>query len=226
MFDELAAELGCEVVAHKAVLYSHQSEGHVTFEKEPYASLFNFAENQDKFVDKVEFILREKRRLVLHAFLSRDATCYFYEGRAAYLFNKVIPGLASVGNEKGSLFSGRGRAPGEMVLKPLEIAYAKDVFLGPGDNLRLIRALSNLDRGAITVHHRNPYLHVSFLDFVDGSSFEIYTGEADRLTIVPNFNCTVHSFMRVYERLNEDLHEGELKELEERSYTLEDFLKA
>ncbi len=226
LLEGFSEELHCDVIAQKAVLYSHREQGQVTFEKEPYPVLFNFADNADKYVDKVEFKLIEKRRLLLHAFISRGGTAYYYGGKAGLFFSRLLPMLATVGSRKGKFFSNRQRLLGEPVLKPIEIAYPREVFSTPADNHRCIAALSNLERGVVTVYHSNPYLHLSLIDFVDGSNFDIFTGENDKLTIVPNYKCTVYSLMRIYEQLNRDFHEGELRDSPERSYQLSDFVEA
>ena len=210
----------------KAVLYSHLEEGEVTFRKGLYRRLFAFAEAEDDYVDKVEFKLIGNRETLLHAFLARDATFYYYAGRAGLIFSKIVPLVVEVATRKGRLFSNRARPRGEAVLNPIQIEYEKDVLMSPGDNLRLVRALAKLDRGAVTVYHLNPYVHVSLVDFVDGSSFNIYSGESDKILIVPNFNCTVHSLMRIHEQINRDFQEGSLKESAPHDLTLEDFIGA
>jgi hypothetical protein len=226
IFETLSDDLRAEVFVQKAVLYSHLEEGEVTFKKEPYRRLFAFAEAEDDYVDKVEFKLVTGRTTALHAFLSRDATLYYYAGRAGLVFSKIIPLLVEVATRKGRLFSNKARPLGEAVLNPIEIDYERDVLTSPQDNVRFVQALTKLDRGAVTVYHLNPYLHISFVDFVDGSSFSIYSGESDKVFIVPNFNCTVHSLMRIHEQINRDFQEGVLKEPILPSPTLEDFVGA
>ncbi len=225
VLQRLSEDLDCEIIAQKAVLYSHEEEGQITFEKKPYLMLFNFAENNDMFVDKIEFKLLAQGKIALHAFLSRQAITTFHSGKSAYLFRRLIPLLVGLGRSKDKLFTDKGRALGELLLKPIQITYEKDVLGNPSDSQRLIRALGNLGRAAITVYHSNPYVHVSLLDFVDGSNFDIYSGESDNVTIVPNFNCTVHSLMRVHEQINRDFHEGHIMEAEDLSYSMSDFIE-
>src|SRR5207249_5790544 len=166
------------------------------------------------------------RKTILHSFLARDATFYYYAGRAALIFSRIIPLLVDLATRKGQLFSDRARPLGEAVLSPIQIEYEREVLTSSQDNLRLVHALAKLDRGAVTVYHMNPYLHLSLVDFVDGSSFNIYTGESDKIFIVPNFKCTVHSLMRIHEQINRDFQEGSLKESAPHDLTLEDFIGA
>lgn len=225
IFESLEGEIGWDILVSRAVLYSHESWGTITFDRGPYTDVFNRAEDSGKFVDKVEFKARVARQTILHAFLSREATCYFRRGQSSYIFNKLLPRLSEIGREKDQLFSDRERPIGESLLRPIEIVYKHDVFRGLADNIRLIDALSSLNRSSIAVYHKNPYLHLSLVDFVDGSSFDIYAGEADKLVIVPNYICTVHSLMRVYEQINRGFAEGALRDSQEPAYALEDFLE-
>jgi len=224
LFEKLEDDLSCEVSVKKAVLYSHIEEGQITFERLHFQDLFNKAENEDRYVDKIEFYLVQKGQIIYHGFLSRGGIVYYHSGNINYLIDFVIPLIARKGEFKSDIFSGKARHFGIIEINPIDISYTKNVFNSPSDNVRLIRALTNVSRGAVAVYHKNPYLHLSFLDFVDGSNFDIFVTESNKVSIIPNFKCSTHSLMRICEQISKDFSEGVLEEPKEEEISLANFM--
>jgi len=224
LFERLEAKSGCEVWVRKAVVYSHREEGEIGFKKKPARVLFNFAEREDDYVDKVEYVLQSNGEATLHAFASRDGVSYFFGGRMGYFTDMVLPAFAEEVSQSSELLAGRQRDSESGGLNPLAIVYKRNVFGRPEDNSHLIRALGNLDRSGLAVLHRNPYVHAAFLDFVDGSTFDIFVTGQNRISIIPGYQSSVYSLERLTEQIFKDFHEGKVEEDSQPSYTLSDFL--
>lgn len=224
LLSSLEREADAELIVQKAVLYSHQEEGEITFKKRPFRNLFSMAQEQDMYVDKVEFTLEAGQSTLLHAFLSRDGVSYFYEGDAKYLQNLFLPELAEASQTKTDLLRGRARRDPADDTKPVDIVFDKPPLERSEDNQRLLSAIGSLSRGSLAVFHDNPYVHASFLDLNDGSSYEVFATENNRITIIPNFSSSVYSFSRLVEQIFKDFQEGRLEEPMQPDYDMEDFL--
>lgn len=219
---ELENQADGQLTVQKAVLYSHDEEGEITFKKRPFRDLFNTAQAQRMYVDKVEFTLEGPDSL--HAFLSRDGTSYFYGGNASLLQSLFLPRLAAASQEKADLLRNRARSASSEEARPIEVVFEQPALEEEGDNQRLIEALSSLSRGSLAVFHENPYLHASFLDLNDGSSFEVFVTDRDRLSILPNFKGSLYSFSRLLEGIFKEFQEGSVEEPDHSDYEMEDFL--
>lgn len=224
LLSRLEREANADLIVQKAVLYSHQEEGEITFKKRRFHDLFAMAEEQNMYVDKVEFTLEKPRSLLLHAFVSRDGTSYFYGGDAKYLQSLFLPELADASQSKTDLLRDRERQDPQDRTHPVDIVFERPVLEDLEDNERLLEAIGSLSRGSLAVFHDNPYIHASFLDLNDGASYEVFATENNRISIVPNFSSSVYSLSRLVEKVFKDFQEGDLKEPEEPDYQMEDFL--
>jgi len=224
LFEHLEDATGCRILVTKAVLYSHREEGAIDFKERSYQELFNFAESEDDYVDKIEYELKKDGETVFHAFTSRDGISYYYGGQIRYLRDTFLPALAAATSRNSELFEHRERDLAKDLLKPLDIVYDRDVFTSAEDNLRLIRALANVDRSGLAVLHKNPYLHVSFLDFYDGATFDIFATGSNRISIIPGYRSSVHALSRITEQIFKDFQEGSIEEESQPEYSLTDFL--
>ncbi|GAA0716735.1 hypothetical protein GCM10010199_18630 [Dactylosporangium roseum] len=67
----------------------------------------------------------------------------------------------------------------------------------------LLTELSRIQNSGIAVLHRNPYLHVVFTDYLDGSNFDLFVTEANVIEIHPGFRASVGAIARLADRLAE-----------------------
>jgi len=225
IFEFLEEKSNGRIFVRKVVLYSHKEEGEIKFRLEkPFQEVFNEAENEEKYVDKIEYYIIKESKKIYQGFFSREGISYYYQGNTNHFFNSLLPALAEKGLMKSKIFTGKERRIGTFDLHPIEINYSKEMFNNRNDNIRLIKALSRVNKSAISVYHANPYLHLSFLDFYDGSNFEIMVSNANKICIFPNFKCSVHSLMRVIEQISKDFGEGMIGLSGINNYALDDFI--
>ncbi len=126
--------------------------------------------------------------------------------------------------KKLEIFENKERKYKDIEAKPIHIMFLQDVFKDKYDNIRFIKALEKVSYGAIAVYHKNPYLHVSFLDFIDGSNFDIFVIGPNKMAIIPNYKCSMYSLMRVTDQIFKDFNEGTIKAAEKRKYSFSDFI--
>jgi len=77
-----------------------------------------------------------------------------------------------------------------------------------------VDALVELDACSVSEYHTNPYIHISMLDYLDGSSYDIWVLTSDKMVIIPQFKATMASMTRLVNHIFERIHEGEVIEYE------------
>jgi hypothetical protein len=60
--------------------------------------------------------------------------------------------------------------------------------------------------------HGNPYIFLTIIDYVDGSTFDIWVLKANELIIVPQLKSTVNSLKRVISHIFDRYAEGTIQE--------------
>ena len=142
--------------------------------------------------------------------------------RGIFLTNKwlpqysqvIVPSLLSVAEEKMNLYRDRSRAKTKShEVRPLVIKFGETVFENKKANEEFISALKKIPHFGYSVMHSNPYIHMSLLDYKDGSSFEILVHEPNRIVILPQIRATSVSLERVIGHIAEEFSEGEVVDL-------------
>ena len=224
LFENIEEKLEADITVKKAIMYSFGKSGRIEYEDRPYQDIFNIAENEEKYIDKLEFKLIKDKSMIYHGFISRDGISYYNSGHVGLFFNEFLPIISDRSKLKSNLFKDKSREYGSREIHPIEIQFSKDVFINTYDNIRFIKAISKLNQSALAVYHKNPYVHLSLIDYIDGSNFDIYATESDKVNIVPNFNCSTHSLMRICEDIFKNFFEGQIKEPSLPNYSLSDFI--
>jgi len=159
----------------------------------------------------------------LSAFLSREGVSKYHTGSVNLFVHALLDSISQTVGEKANILSNRARSAQAFSLKPLEILYAEEKFRDRQDNDRLISLLSQLRHGVVSVFHNNPYLHLSFLDYLDGSSFDIFAVDSKTLSIVPAFRSSTVALMRLCEAIDNEFEDGVIKQTTFRRPTSSDF---
>ena len=85
----------------------------------------------------------------------------------------------------------------------------KTVFEDSNTNEDFISALKKIPHFGYSVMHSNPYIHMSLLDYKDGSSFEILVHEPNKIVILPQIRASSVSLERVIGHISEKFGEGD-----------------
>jgi hypothetical protein len=86
-------------------------------------------------------------------------------------------------------------------IRPVFIEYSNNIFENVEQNKRLIKSLSEFPKSSYSVYHGNPYLHMSMVDYCDGSSYDIWVVSSNRLIIIPQLRATFNSLSRLCEHI-------------------------
>ena len=109
------------------------------------------------------------------------------------------------------LFSQRARLERpDLSALPLVIDFERDQFRDVEENRRLIEAMQLLEGASVSVLHGNPYVHLSILDYHDGSAFDLWVLDRHRLILVPQLKASVPAIKRLINHIFDDYAEGRL----------------
>jgi hypothetical protein len=215
-------EEAVEISINKAIAYSYRREGQISFKKEPFQDVFNRAEHDVMFIDKVDFSMYGKRSL--HAFVARNGTAKFVSGDMDLFLSRILTALLNTSARIHDVFQQSARRPGETNLSPIDIDFGQSVFHGRDDNLLFLASLDQLSRSGIAVMHENPYVHVSLIDFLDGSSFDIFATSPNSVSIFPQVDSSAFSLNRLCNHIFENFREGAIAKAQRKTWQLVDVL--
>lgn len=213
-----------KIIVTQAVAYSHREEGEISYKTRPYPEVFRDARDGGNYVDSLVFKSMSEEGTDLEAKITRDGTTLLSGGNVELFFNYLLEDYVSFGQEKAELFTDKERSRDTGDIQEIEITFANPVFQSTKDNEDLITALSDLSSSSVTVYHKNPYAHISVLDFNDGSSCDVFVTDSKTIKIVPSYRGSTNFLMRVSDKLYRDLDESAVELTEESSYGVEDFI--
>lgn len=216
-------ELSVEILVSKAVVYSRQEEGTISFRTRPYKEVFSDEQLDDGYVDKLNFTVRRQEDEFFSGFISREGVTKLESGDPDLFRGYLLGSFVNTVTDKLDILSHSNRSDsGE--ISEIELQFQSEVLNSPSDNKELIEALSNLEKSTMTVYHDNPYAHVSLVDFVDGSNCDIYVTGSNSVSIVPGYKGSVNSLMRIANQMSKEFQEGVLNLRAEPEYSLTDFV--
>jgi hypothetical protein len=214
------------ITAHKRISYvpmkndkpnkrekRKENKSVVTWTREPYIQVFNEAAANDQWIDKVQFQLISDSKVQMDAYFSRHGFFKFRDSISPF-YQTVLPFIIEIIEKKFKLYSNRSRIAEKPKPSPLVIDLDYDVFSDISQNRRFIEILKNMSYVSMSVYHANPYVHLSLVDYLDGSSFDIWVLSSNRITIVPQLRATEASVARLMNHIFERFREGTVREYE------------
>jgi hypothetical protein len=219
-----SVEYESKIVVTQAVAYSHREEGEISYKTRPYPEVFEDAREGGNYIDSLSFESHSDTGVELEASLNRNGTSTISSGNVELFFNYLLEDFVSFGQRKAELFQDKERSPKTGDVQELEVKFDKPVFQSPRDNEDLIQALGDLPRSSVTVYHKNPYAHLSVLDFNDGSSCDVFVTDSRTISIVPSYRGSTNFLMRISDKIYKDLDESAVELVGQSSYGVEDFV--
>jgi len=216
--------INVRIIANRLVAYerARHPTTEVVYTKKDYNGAFEDAMAQDLWVDKVDFSVEEYeqniageflfKKELLHGYISRGGLFTCKKNFSGFFKNVVMRGVEIAYNNKAML-SNRGRTEkNDFESRPVILEYDLPVFAEKSKNEDLIISLKGIPFSSLSIYHSNPYFHASFVDFMDGSSFDIWVLSENRIIIVPQSNTSFTSFGRLINHIFEEFQEGEIVE--------------
>jgi len=136
------------------------------------------------------------------------------------LFSKVFEAFVSpvckTIHENIKVFEHRSRREHEdLSAKPLTIDFGMELFADVSENTKFIKAMKRLNKASISILHGNPYLHMSVIDYFDGSTFDLWVLNSNQLIIVPQMKGTITAIKRLINHVFDTYAEGEIRDYTE-----------
>jgi hypothetical protein len=226
ILDLIKDKMDCRIITDRVISYSRLDkerfvivgkkprlkESDVRWTEEDYKTSFVRAAENDQWIDRISFYTQQENRLLFHASLSREGL--FECDNKVKDFYEIITGyLLGIGKRSINLYSNKSRMENNGEIKPIVIEYSNNIFENSEQNKKLIKVISEFPRSSHSVYHSNPYTHVSLVDYVDGSSYDLWVVSVDRLIIVPQIRATFNSLSRLCEHILKRFSEGKIDEL-------------
>lgn len=99
--------------------------------------------------------------------------------------------------------------------KPLAIDFETEQFSDISENEKFIVAMKRLKTASISVLHGNPYIYLSIIDYLDGSSFDIWVLDSNKLVIVPQMKGSIPAIKRLINHIFDNYAEGRIRDYSE-----------
>jgi hypothetical protein len=171
---------------------------------------FDWLQRNNGWFQRIEFLVMESDREVGTISVTRQG---IVKANALLLraYKEFTLPVCKTIHENITLFSRRARLanPG-LSTSPLVIEFDADQFNDVDENKRLIQAMRKMRTSSVSVLHGNPYLHLSLLDYFDGSAFDLWVLDDRRIVLVPQMKASVAAIKRLINHIFDDYAEGSL----------------
>jgi len=129
------------------------------------------------------------------------------------VFESFVQPVAKVLFENNAFFNKRSRRENaHLDTRPVMIRFLEGQFEDSSDNKKFIEALKRLRSSSVSVLHGNPYINLSVIDYIDGSTFDIWVLNNADLVIVPQLSCTINGLKRLVNHVFDNYAEGDILE--------------
>lgn len=147
--------------------------------------------------------LRVGNRLSLH--LRRHAGATFYNGDYRLFTDVVLHRFTHAAAERRELLSDRSRRHHERLTEGLVMQLPPQTLADDLGRRDLLNSVGSLRGVQVAVFHRNPYLHFTVTDYLDGSNLDVFVTEDDRVTVLPGYRASLGSLARLTDAMGDAL---------------------
>jgi hypothetical protein len=114
--------------------------------------------------------------------------------------------------ENIQIFGKRSRRENNFSTRPLLIDFETDQFPDISENRKFIDAVKRFKTASVSVIHGNPYIHMNIIDYIDGSNFDLWVTDVDKIFIVPQMRGTVPAIKRLINHIFDTYAEGKIRD--------------
>ena len=186
----------------------------VSWPQMPLDEAFDWVRQNNGWFQSLEFEVKDSDRTVAMISVTRQGIVKA-NGLLHRAYSIFTLSACKTIHENITLFSHRARlARPDLSTSPLVIEFDADQFDEVEENKRLIQAMRKLRTASVSVLHGNPYLHLSLLDYFDGSAFDLWVLDDRRIILVPQLKASVAAIKRLVNHIFDDYAEGHLSSYE------------
>jgi len=225
IFRGLEEETGCEIMVDSSIGKKRiwrpgkKKESQVTYTNAPYDEVFDEIISRDAWVQLIKFTATKshivpeqvENTYAYSGVISRD--CFFsIRGDFKPFIQHVIPRAVGFASARVEYLEERAKTASKPKPEPIVIRFDEQVFTDKSKNRRYIDAIAELEAASISEYHTNPYIHVSMLDYLDGSSYDIWVVSDDKMIIIPQYSATSASMGRLVNHVFQRIQEGKVEQ--------------
>lgn len=176
---------------------------------------FNWVYQNNGWFQSLQFEVRKNSTRIAEISFTRQGIV-----RTNHIFSKVfeafvLPVCKTI-HENIEIFGHRSRRENsDLHAKPLVIDFGEEQFLEISENAKFIQAMRQLKTASVSVLHGNPYIHMSVIDYYDGSTFDLWVLNSNHLVIVPQMKGSISAIKRLINHVFDTYAEGEIKDYAE-----------
>ena len=189
------------------------TESAVTYTDKPFREAFSDAAANDQWISRISFNLLGGAAAPMNSQLSRNGLFRFRHSIVPF-YHKVSPLVVELVDKKTKLYSNRSREDNNGTIRPLAITLNSIMAKDHSENSVFIKSIESMPHITVSVYHSNPYVHMSLVDYLDGSSFDIWILSALQIIIVPQMRATHMSIARLTNHIFERFGEGSVADHE------------
>jgi hypothetical protein len=173
---------------------------------------FDWVYQQNGWFQSLQFdACRDHRVLTSVSFTRQGIT------RTSGLFSQVFSGFVEpvckfIHDNVDFLGQRSRRDRTNLSARPLVIDFGAEQIAEDDERRRFVQAMKRLDRASVSVLHGNPYVHLSVLDYYDGSLFDVWVLSGREITIVPQMKGTTPALKRLIHHIFDAYGEGRLRD--------------
>jgi hypothetical protein len=212
----LARSTDTKVETNRSVLRSKRDQATISYQTESLKSLYQFAHTNDATVQGFDFSLLDRdRNVLIRAGFNRDGKLSYHSGSKEFFVKQFVEAVAQTVKSRTDVLNDRARSEQTGEVRPLRLKFDNALF-DRAENVRaFLGVLSRIRHADYTLLHRNPYLHLSFVDFFDASGFDLLVDSADSVVIVPQFQASLSSLFRLCQKIFDKFEEGTIAEADD-----------
>lgn len=183
----------------------------------PYLGLagaFGYAQEQNSWFESLTFEALRDSSVHAEITVARDGMLKT-DGQLLKVFDNLVLAICKTAYENHELFRMRSRRDNASLdVKPLVVNFGSEQLADEGERKKLIEVMRLLDKTSISVVHSNPYLQLSVIDYIDGSTFELWVLGPRELIIVPQLKGTVAGIRRLVSHVFDNYAEGSIEDFQ------------
>ncbi len=211
-----------ETIVNRALFYSRDSEDGVQdkdikWTRRPFEEVFRIVDEQNGWIKKIDFksfILKEARGRTyqekkIEGSISSDLH-FIFKGDFITFRDYFLDPAIKIAKKRFGYFDSRSESAKDRLPEPIVIKFDEPIFGELDWNERFIDIMADMKNASVTQYHINPYIHVSLVDYQDGSSYGIWIVSDDEINVIPQVRASVASMNRLVNHIYERISEGEV----------------
>jgi hypothetical protein len=173
---------------------------------------FDWLSANNGWFQKIQFEAKRGTVVIAKVAVGRNGTVRVNR-LFAHAYHAFIEPIAKNHFENVTLFSHRGRREvPNLEVRPLLIDFERNQFDHLDENAKLIQAMRSMRKSSVSVLHGNPYIHLTVIDYVDGSTFDVWVLNERNLVVVPQMKGSVGGIKRLINHIFDTYAEGEVRD--------------